>query len=58
MEFVKFDIFIIFYVIVFDILMDFFYYFEKEKKEELEKLKFVWLIMFYENVIFVDVFEF
>lgn len=58
MEFVEFDIFIIFYVIVFDILMDFFYYFEREKKEELEKLKFVWLIMFYENVIFVNVFEF
>lgn len=58
MEFVEFDIFIIFYIIVYDILMDFFYYFEREKKEEIEKLKFVWLIMFYENVIFVNVFEF
>lgn len=47
-----------FYVIVFEILMDFFYYFEREKKEKIEKLKNVRLIMFYENVIFVNVFEF
>lgn len=38
--------------------MDFFYYFEREKKEEIENLKYVRLIMFYENVIFVNVFEF
>lgn len=58
MEFVKFDIFIIFLCNCFEILMDFFYYFEREKKEKIEKLKYVRLIMFYENVIFVNVFEF
>lgn len=57
LEFVKFDIFIIFYAIVFEILMDLFHHFEREKKEKIEKLKYVRSIMFYENVIFVNVFE-
>lgn len=52
LEFVKFDIFIIFYAIVFEILMDLFHHFEREKKEKIEKLKYVRSIMFYENVIF------
>lgn len=37
--------------------MDLFHHFEREKKEKIEKLKYVRSIMFYENVIFVNVFE-